>query len=176
MAWRLRRRLKLVVRCYVCAFQEPAILTCAVCDRTNLRTRPDMESTNARPLFFLKYCRMKYHADVLGSIIFPHPRALSAQAIVIAGKDKGPPLKLDLNITSEDLEKKLRECLASRGRKATDPKVMTVTSITTYVHCISTFIDLSINWTEYPLAGRICFSGMGFRRSLIFHGWSIGFV
>lgn len=45
------------------------------------------------------------------------------QAIVVAGKDKGPPLKLDLDISSEDLEKKLRECLASRGRKATDPKV-----------------------------------------------------
>lgn len=45
------------------------------------------------------------------------------QAVVVAGKDKGPPLKLDLDITSEELEKKLRECLASRGRKATDPKV-----------------------------------------------------
>lgn len=47
------------------------------------------------------------------------------QTVVVAGKDKGPPLKLDLDITSEDLEKKLRECLASRGRKATDPKVST---------------------------------------------------
>jgi len=45
------------------------------------------------------------------------------QAVVVAGKDKGPPLKLDLDISSEELEKKLRECLASRGRKATDPKV-----------------------------------------------------
>lgn len=48
------------------------------------------------------------------------------QATVVAGKDKGPPLKLDLDITSEELEKKLRECLASRGRKATDPKVRSV--------------------------------------------------
>ena len=54
---------------------------------------------------------------------------LSIQAVVIAGKDKGPPLKLDLDITSEDLERKLRECLASRGRKATDPKVSTQYSI-----------------------------------------------
>ena len=49
----------------------------------------------------------------------------SIQAVVIAGKEKGPPLKLDLDITSEDLEKRLKECLASRGRKATDPKVST---------------------------------------------------
>lgn len=49
----------------------------------------------------------------------------SVQAVVIAGKDKGPPLKLDLDMTSEELEKKLRECLASRGRKATDPKAST---------------------------------------------------
>lgn len=41
------------------------------------------------------------------------------------GKEKGPPLKINLEITSEELEKKLRECLASRGRKATDPKVFT---------------------------------------------------
>lgn len=46
------------------------------------------------------------------------------QAVVVAGKDKGPALKLDLDITSEELEKRLRECLASRGRKATDPKVI----------------------------------------------------
>lgn len=51
------------------------------------------------------------------------------QAVVVAGKDKGPPLKLDLDITSEDLEKKLRECLASRGRKATDPKVLSMLSL-----------------------------------------------
>lgn len=42
---------------------------------------------------------------------------------MVAGKDKGPPLKINLELTSEELEKKLRECLASRGRKATDPKV-----------------------------------------------------
>lgn len=46
-----------------------------------------------------------------------------SQAVVVAGKEKGPPPKLDLDLSSEELEKKLRECLASRGRKATDPKV-----------------------------------------------------
>lgn len=49
--------------------------------------------------------------------------AMLKQTVVVATKDKGPPLKLDLEMTSEELEKKLRECLASRGRKATDPKV-----------------------------------------------------
>lgn len=54
----------------------------------------------------------------------PRPPSLSRdQAVVTAGKEKGAALKLDLDISSEELEKKLRECLASRGRKATDPKV-----------------------------------------------------
>lgn len=48
---------------------------------------------------------------------------VSRQSIVVPGNEKGPPPKLELDISSEDLEKKLRECLASRGRKATDPKV-----------------------------------------------------
>ena len=48
-----------------------------------------------------------------------------SQAVVITGKEKGPPPKLDLDLSSEELEKRLRECLASRGRKATDPKVRT---------------------------------------------------
>ncbi|CAM9880819.1 unnamed protein product, partial [Scytosiphon promiscuus] len=56
------------------------------------------------------------------------------KAVVVAGKDKGPALKLDLDITSEELEKRLRECLASRGRKATDPKdVLRQLSVLAYV-------------------------------------------
>ena len=68
-----------------------------------------------------------------------------SQAVVVAGKEKGAPLKLDLDITSEELEKKLRECLASRGRKATDPKVCTI--LYSHVFCVrcttqASWIDL----------------------------------
>lgn len=77
-------------------------------------------------LFLLVPCSDSFSVGYFSdSCVFP----LSMQAVVVAGKDKGPPLKLDLDITSEDLEKKLRECLASRGRKATDPKVSTQYSI-----------------------------------------------
>lgn len=66
---------------------------------------------------------------------FPYFRVLRVgQAVIIAGKDKGPPLKLDLDISSEELEKKLRECLASRGRKATNPKeVLRQLSVLAYI-------------------------------------------
>ncbi|CAN0117315.1 unnamed protein product, partial [Ectocarpus sp. 4 AP-2014] len=56
------------------------------------------------------------------------------KAVVTAGKEKGAALKLDLDISSEELEKKLRECLASRGRKATDPKeVLRQLSVLAYI-------------------------------------------